>query len=143
MRALPAGEMNAGYSGTPLQKKLGLKRGMRAAVLRAPKHYPKLLGRLPSGLRISPLLGESLDCLHVFFTSAEDLAAAFPKLKSSLSKTGMLWISWPKKTSKLARGLNETIVREIGLEGGLVDVKVCAIDDDWSGLKFVYRVKDR
>lgn len=116
---------------------------MRAAALRAPKHFAWLLGTLPADLKISSRLGTCLDFLHAFFTSAEDLAEAFPKLKSSLSKTGMLWISWPKRTSKLARDLNESIVREIGLDGGLVDVKVCAVDDDWSGLKFVYRVRDR
>ena len=135
--------MTAGYSGAPLARKLGLKAGMRAAAIGAPKHYAELLGELPDRVKISPRLRTDLDFVHAFFREAGDLAAAFPRLKSSLSKSGMLWISWPKKTSSLARDLNESIVREIGLDGGLVDVKVCAVDDDWSGLKFVYRVRDR
>jgi hypothetical protein len=100
-----------------------------------------LLGPLPGppSARLAP----NLDFIHAFFRSADALAGAFPRLKKSLAKDGALWISWPKKSSPLAGDLDEGGVRSIGLENGLVDVKVCAVDDDWSGLKFVYRLKDR
>ena len=134
--------MTAGYSGTPLPKKLGIAPGRRAAALHAPKQYTKLLGA-PAGVRIGSRLAADLDFIHAFFRSADDLAAAFPKLKESLAKDGMLWISWPKKSSPLAGDIDEGRVRSIGLENGLVDVKVCAVDEDWSGLKFVRRLRDR
>jgi len=134
--------VTAGYSGTPLPKKLGLKPGIRAAVLHAPKHYAKLIGPVP-GVRLVSRMSPGMDFLHVFFTRGKDLAAEFPKLKKALDSAGMLWISWPKKSSKLETDLDENLVRAIGLSHGLVDVKVCAVDEDWSGLKFVYRVKDR
>jgi hypothetical protein len=149
--------VTAGYSGTPLPKKLGIKPGMRAAAVNAPKQYTKLLGPIP-GVRIGSRLAANLDFIHAFFRSAGDLAGAFPRLKKALAKDGTLWISWPKKGGaefKRLRSLNSARgqeissdldgneVRRIGLENGLVDVKVCAVDEDWSGLKFVYRVKDR
>lgn len=134
--------MTAGYSGTPLPKKLGLEPGMRAAAVHAPKQYTKLLGRLDE-MRIGSRLSPDLDFIHAFFRSSGDLAAAFPKLKRSLAKDGMLWISWPKKSSPLSGDLGEGEVRAIGLANGLVDVKVCAVEENWSGLKFVYRLKDR
>lgn len=134
--------MTAGYSGTPLPRKLGLKPGMRAAALHVPKHYTKLLGPLP-GVRLSARLSSELDFVHAFFTRAADLDARFPKLRDALAKDGMLWISWPKGSSPLAGDLDGNRVRAIGLENGLVDVKVCAVDEDWSGLKFVRRLADR
>ena len=146
--------MTAGYSGAPLPKKLGLKPGMRAAAVHAPKHYTKLLGPVP-GIRIGTRLSRDLDFLHAFFARTADLERAFPKLRDALAKAGMLWISWPKKSGAeferlrsldSARDtgiLSEGAVRAIGLANGLVDVKVCAIDDDWSGLKFVRRLADR
>jgi len=134
--------MTAGYSGTPLPKKLGLKPGMRAAALGAPKQYTKLLGPTP-GVEVRPRLAPNLDFIHAFFRTADELAGAFPRLKKSLAKSGSLWISWPKKTSPLAMDLDGNGVREIGLANGLVDVKVCAVDDDWSGLKFMWRIDDR
>lgn len=133
--------MTAGYSGTPLPKKLGLKAGMRAATVNAPKQYTKLLGPLDDvclGSRLAP----NLDFIHAFFMRTADLASAFPRLAKSLAKTGTLWISWPKKSSPMAGDLDGNGVREIGLENGLVDVKICSVDEDWSGLKFVYRSKD-
>ncbi len=134
--------MTAGYSGTPLPKKLGLKPGIRAAAVHAPKHYSSLLVPMP-GVRLASRLTARLDFIHAFFSRQKDLVGEFPRLKRSLAPAGMLWISWPKKTSKLESDLDEGIVRNVGLANGLVDVKVCAVDDDWSGLKFVYRVKDR
>jgi len=134
--------VTAGYSGTPLPKKLGVEPGMKAAAVNAPKQYTTLLGPL-EGTRIRSRLAGDLDFVHAFFRTAADLAGAFPRLKKALAVDGMLWISWPKKTSPLARDLDENGVRKIGLANGLVDVKICAVDEDWSGLKFVYRVKDR
>lgn len=138
---MPA-RVTAGYSGTPLPKKLGIQAGMKAATVNAPTQYTKLLGPL-DGVRIGSRLSPNLDFIHAFFRDAEDLATAFPRLRKSLAKDGTLWISWPKKSSPLSSDLDGGQVRAIGLAGGLVDVKVCALDEDWSGLKFVYRLKDR
>jgi hypothetical protein len=134
--------VTAGYSGTPLPKKLGIKPGMRAAAVHAPKQYTKLLDP-PAGVRLGSRLASDLEFIHAFFRKTTDLAAAFPKLEKSLAKNGTLWISWPKKSSPLALDLDENGVRRIGLAHGLVDVKVCAVDEDWSGLKFVRRLRDR
>lgn len=88
-------------------------------------------------------LGQSLDLIQFFVTEREALDRNFPILKRSLSKSGMLWISWPKRSSGVKADLDEDVIRQIGLKNGLVDIKICAIDDVWSGLKFVYRLKDR
>jgi hypothetical protein len=136
---------SAGYSGTPLIKKLGLKPGQRACFLNAPEDFPKILGSLPMGIELIQRLPKtrSLDFIHYFTKERTKLEKSFPQLKAALNWDGILWISWPKGSSKVPTDLNENIVREIGLDAGLVDVKVAAIDETWSGLKFVYRVKDR
>lgn len=136
---------NAGYSGTPLIKKLGLKSGQRACILNVPENYPKTLGPLPAGIKLSQRLPKTrkLDFIHYFTKERKQLEKVFPQLKATLNWDGSLWISWPKGASKVPTDLNENIVREIGLDLGLVDVKVAAIDAIWSGLKFVHRVKDR
>jgi hypothetical protein len=134
--------VTAGYSGTPLPKKLGIKPGMRAAAVHAPKQYTKLLDP-PAGVRLGSQLAADLEFIHAFFRSTADLDRTFPRLKASLATNGTLWISWPKKSSPLAGDLDEYAVRRIGLAHGLVDVKVCAVDEDWSGLKFVRRLRDR
>ena len=135
----------AGYSGTPLIKKLGLKPGQRACFMNAPKDFPKTLGALPLGIELIQRLPKmrSLDFIHVFTKERNKLEKSFPQLKAALNWDGILWISWPKGSSKVATDINENIVREIGLDVGLVDVKVAAVDEVWSGLKFVHRVKDR
>ena len=136
----------SGYSGTPLLKKLGLKPGgQRACFLNAPEDYPKTLGPLPAGIRLTQRLAKAkwLDFIHYFTKERKQLEKAFPKLKAALDWDGILWISWPKGASKIPTDLNENIVREIGLDAGLVDVKVAAVDEVWSGLKFVHRLKDR
>jgi len=135
----------AGYSGTPLIKKLGIKPGQRICILNAPQGYDKTLGALPAGIKPASRLGNphALDFIHLFTKELAQLASSFPKLKAALSFDGTLWISWPKKSAKVASDLDENMVREFGLGIGLVDVKVAAIDETWSGLKFVYRVKDR
>lgn len=135
--------MAAGYSGTPLVKKLGLKLGQRAIAVSPPAHYAKLLVGLPAGFTFQTRAAGQFDFIHFFVKSQSELNRHLPALKKKLAYNGMLWISWPKKTSALYRDLGENDVREIGLATGLVDVKVCAIDHDWSGLKFVYRLEDR
>ena len=130
-----------GYSGTPLIQKLGIKHGARLQFVSEPKEFAGLLGELPGGTR-TPSRG-TLDFAILFVKELSDLEKRFAPLRDRLESNGMLWVSWPKKTSGVATDLTEGIVRAFGLESGLVDVKVCAVDDTWSGLKFVRRVKDR
>jgi len=131
-----------GYSGTPLLKKLGIKQQMRVSIVSAPFHYPKLLGKLPKGVALLSN-DNKLNFLHFFSKSASELKRQFPLLKRRILKDGAIWVSWPKGTSNIETDLNGDLVRKIGLANGLVDIKVCAIDEDWSGLKFVYRRTDR
>ena len=133
----------AGYSKTPLYKKLGYKENKSTIVVNRPDNYYSLLGDLPFSIVKSQTDSTNLDLLHYFAMDKTDLENDFAKLKNQIKKNGMVWISWPKKSSKVESDLTEDLVREIGLSNGLVDVKVCAIDETWSGLKFVYRVKDR
>jgi hypothetical protein len=134
----------AGYSGTPLVKKLGFKPGYRAALLKAPPGFEKELEQLPAEVQLmsGPLL-KDLDLIVFFAGSQTTLTRECPRLASKLAPNGMLWIAWPKKSSGVITDLSENSVREIGLGAGLVDVKVCAINEIWSGLKFVYRLRDR
>jgi hypothetical protein len=131
---------SAGYSKRPLADKLGLKPGMRAAILGAPAGYPAL-----DAVTLVDPPAHPLDFAHLFVTHRADLDAAFPALKAALASSGMIWISWPKKANatKLHTDLDENLIREIGLALGMVDVKVAAVDETWSALKFVYRLKDR
>jgi hypothetical protein len=131
----------AGYSGTPLVNKLGIKPGARLTFRDAPAEFPTLLGELPTGAKISAR--GTLDLAIVFVTTRAKLDNRFEALINRLTPAGMIWVSWPKKTSGVATELTENVVRDIGLRAGLVDVKVCAIDDTWSGLKFVRRLRDR
>ncbi len=134
----------AGYSGKPLAKKLDFKEGFRAGLVNSPKGFQKKLGDLPSGVKIMTVtLSKPLDLIVFFADSQRMLKTEFPTLARKLSKTGMLWIAWPKKASGIVTDLSDNTVRHIGLNAGLVDVKVCAINDVWSGLKFVYRLEDR
>jgi hypothetical protein len=131
-----------GYSGTPLPQKLGLKSRMRVVGMNAPQHFRALLAAAPSDLVWLPRLA-AFDCAVAFATSAYEVRASFAKLEPKLAQDGMIWISWPKKAAAVKTDLDENVVRNIGLDVGLVDVKVCAIDTTWSGLKFVRRVRDR
>ncbi len=142
-RAERGGRGQAGYSTRTLSAKLGLKPGDRAAILSAPGNYLATLGELPPQVKILGGRAGQLDFIQLFARSRAELERSFAKAASRLKSDGMLWVSWPKKSSPLAGDLTENIVREIGLSVGLVDVKVAAIDYDWSGLKFVYRLKDR
>lgn len=134
----------AGYSGTPLWKKLGFKEGFRAALVNAPKGFQKELAPLPNDVKIvTENLTKPLDLIVLFADSQQTLKSQFSKLARKLVSNGMLWIAWPKKASGVITNLTEGDVRQIGLDAGLVDVKICAVNDIWSGLKFVYRLKDR
>jgi hypothetical protein len=132
----------AGYSGAPLIKKLGIKAGMKISFVNAPEEFWKELAELPD-VKVSAKPGKEMDFIQFFSDSKKDFEKNFPKYRDALTSTGMLWVSWPKKASKMPTDLDENIIRNFGLAHGLVDVKVCAVTDIWSGLKFVYRVKDR
>ena len=133
----------AGYSSTPLPKKLGIKEGSRITLINAPESYPRDLGELPHSVEIVKRGNKPLDIVLLFVPNEHTLLRDFKKFAAKLVSNGMLWVAWPKKSSGVATDLSEDRVRQIGLDAGLVDVKVCAIDDVWSGLKFVYRLKDR
>ncbi len=136
--------MTTGYSGTPLAKKLGIKTGNSIYLCNQPRHYFGLFADFPSDVVfLETLEANSADFIHAFFTAAVKMNEELPQLKKALKKTGMLWVSWPKGSSTIATDLKREPVREFLLSLGLVDVKVAAIDADWSGLKFVYRLKDR
>jgi len=132
-----------GYSGTPLPKKLGIKDGFHVRLVDAPY---EVISELKLTLERCSKVNDSksaIDFAMVFTKSGAALTKDFKRLTKQLSPAGMLWVSWPKKTSGVPTDLNENIVREIGLAAGLVDVKVCAVTEVWSGLKFVRRLKDR
>jgi len=132
-----------GYSGTPLPKKLGLKPGFHVCLVDAP---PEVRGELSAELGACEIVSDGkapLDFAMAFTKSKTAVTREFERISRLLAPTGMLWISWPKKSSGVATDLDENIVRQIGLAAGLVDVKVCAVTEVWSGLKFVRRVKDR
>ena len=133
----------AGYSGTPLIKKLGIKEGSRVALVDSPKGFKKQLGSLPAKAKFTPCSMNSLDVIMLFVNSEADLIRKFHLLAANLSINGMLWVAWPKKSSGVITDLSFTNVQRIGLDAGLVDVKICAVNDVWSGLKFVYRLQDR
>jgi hypothetical protein len=134
---------NAGYSKRALVDKLGIKPGATVVVLGAPSAYQALLGPLPAGVTLRSKLPQSAEFVHYFTKKRKILQADFPRIARALVDHGHLWISWPKRASGVETDLDENVVREIGLAEGLVDVKVCAVDEVWSGLKFVRRVSNR
>jgi hypothetical protein len=135
----------AGYSGTPLPKKLGIKPGTRLGLVGAPDDFAETLGDLPDDVSPRRVARDKnqFDVIVCFARSSKELARDLPALPARLEPAGGLWIAWPKKSSRLATDLTEAEVRARGLATGLVDNKVCAIDDTWSGLRFVVRVADR
>ena len=135
--------MSAGYSGRSLVDKLGIKPGMRIAILGAPHGFRAALGALPDGVTVTATPRGTLPFVHFFTKQRSLLEKRFPALKRALAQDGALWVSWPKKSSGVATDLTEDVVRAVALAGGLVDVKVCAVDETWSGLKLVRRLKDR
>jgi hypothetical protein len=134
----------AGYSGTPLVRKLGIKPGHRLALLGAPDGFDSTLGAVPKGVEVqNDLRGEPLDVIVLFAPDRAALLRRFAAAARRLVPAGGLWAAWPKKASGVPTDLTEDEVRAVGLDAGLVDNKVCAIDDVWSGLRFVVRVQDR
>lgn len=136
--------MSPGYSGTPLAKKLGLKTGMQIYVSGMPGEYCDYFADMPENVDfVDNPEAESLDFIHLFCTDLDQMAEQVLQLKPALKKDGLMWISWPKGSSKITTDIKREPLRSCVLAQGLVDVKVCAVDDDWSGIKFVYRLKDR
>ncbi|MFN8009129.1 MAG: DUF3052 domain-containing protein [Terriglobia bacterium] len=129
----------AGYSGTPLAKKLGIKEGSIIVAVDAPDNYTQLLEPLPEGVQFSRMVDRSTEIVHHFSTRKSELAGALALYRRKMAPQASVWVSWPKKTSKLPSEISENIIREIALPLGFVDVKVCAIDETWSGLKLVVR----
>ena len=133
----------AGYSRKPLVQKLGIKDGWTIAILNAPRGYDGILGKMPRDVTRKTTAIGPLDFVHFFTREKRELERRFPALARALAPAGMLWISWPKQASGVPTDLTENMIRAVGLAHGLVDVKVAAVDDVWSGLKFVRRLKDR
>jgi hypothetical protein len=133
-------EQTAGYSGTPLAKKLGIKAGYKIKLVNAPEYYFSLFTDLPGDINMSE---DDLDFIHFFTKSEEEYFNELPALKKLLKQDGMIWASWPKKSSKIVADITEDKMRNYAIKIGLVDIKVCAVDEIWSGLKLVIPVKDR
>jgi hypothetical protein len=144
-RLAPGGSAIAGYSGTPLAKKLGIKAGHDVALVNAPPDFADLLAPLPEEvtLHADPRGRSRFDIILFFTRDWAALAGQFPRLANRLTPAGGLWVAWPKRASGVATDLTEDRVRAVGLDVGLVDNKVCAVDDTWSGLRFVFRLVDR
>lgn len=129
----------AGYSGTPLPRKLGIVEGMTVLTIDAPRNYGPLVAPLPMGARITTRGSGSPELVHLFATSLAKLRTHLTGLRDTIAPDGVVWVSWPKKTSKVATDITEDRIRDVALPMGFVDVKVCAVDDTWSGLKLVIR----
>ena len=132
-----------GYSGTPLAKKLGYKPGMRALVDGAPDDYMDWLQPLPADVTLVAKTSKDIDLIHLFTDKKSDLRSKLPKYMDRISPKGMIWVSWPKKSAKVPTDITEDVIRAVALPLGLVDVKVCAVSEVWSGLKLVIRVELR
>ena len=137
----------AGYSGTPLANKLGIKPGCKLLLVNAPGELPTWLAPLPEGVEITSVSGKgsagNQDVIVFFTTEVKQLKHRFGALAKGLHPAGGLWVAWPKKASKVPTDLSDSVVREFGLSTGMVDNKVCAVSEVWSGLRFVRRLKDR
>jgi hypothetical protein len=133
----------AGYSGTPLSKKLGIKEGHRVAFPQAPSGFTGLLGEFPDGVTVKSRARGPLDVIVFFTKSRAELERRLPELRRAMDPAAGLWIAWPKRSSGVETDMTEDVARELGLANRLVDNKVCAIDETWSGLRLVIRLKDR
>ena len=133
----------AGYSKTPLVKKLGIKEGFRVYIVHPPDNYGSLLGSMPDGVAEKERLEDGLNFVHLFTASRAELVTFLPAAKEAVRPDGMIWRSWPKKAAKVATDVTEDVIREVCLPLDLVDVKVCAVDEIWSGLKLVIRKEKR
>lgn len=131
--------MPIGYSGTPLVKKLGIGPGTHVAVLSKPAGYELLLGRLPEGASLEAMPSRKTTLVHVFSTERSELLERLKELRAKLGETVPIWVSWPKKASKVQTNITEDTIREVALPLGYVDIKVCAVSEVWSGLKLVVR----
>ena len=135
--------MSAGYSGTPLPQKLGIKEGSRVGLVDAPEGFEEVLGPLPEGARVRTRLRGPLDVIVCFTVSRAKLERRLRRLREALDPAGRLWIAWPKRASGVPTDMTEDVVRDVALPTGLVDNKVAALDDTWSGLQLVIRLKHR
>lgn len=135
--------MTAGYSGTPLSKKLGIKPGMKVVTLDEPENYLELVDPMPEGVNVTSEQQNGADILHIFTNSHDSLLSALTQGRTVIRQDGAIWVSWYKKASKLPTEITEDTIREAALALGLVDVKVCAVDEKWSGLKLVIRKENR
>ena len=136
-------DKSSGYSGTPLEKKLGLKAGMTARLIQQPAHYFNLFSHPLNGVTFVEDEGQPKDFIHFFSKLASELESMLPLLKPEIRENGCIWVSWPKKASKVPTDVTEDLIRELALSLGLVDVKVCAVDTTWSALKLVIPLKKR
>ena len=132
-----------GYSQTPLAKKLGMKEGFTISLINTPPNYQQLFTDFTGLVEITNDLSKKKDLIHFFVDSSQDLYKGLIPLKDQIKKNGMIWVSWPKKSSKIKTDVHENLIRSFALEIGLVDIKVCAVDETWSGLKLVIPLKDR
>ena len=130
----------AGYSGSPLTKKLGIRSGMNLLVENAPRDYREILEDRDISFTMSRRLSRRVDLIHLFTTSAEQLAKRLAAYRRGMKADGVIWVSWPKKAAKVPTDITEDVIRQIAIPMGLVDIKVCAVDEVWSGLKLVIRV---
>jgi hypothetical protein len=135
--------MPSGYSGTPTAKKLGIKAGVTVIVVNTPGDYARLLGGVPEGVGLRSSLRGKADIVHLFVTSEADLVKRIDAMRRAIEPDGAIWVSWPKRASRVPTDLTEDVIRRVALGNRLVDVKVCAIDDTWSGLKLVIPVAHR
>jgi hypothetical protein len=132
-----------GYSGTPLARKLGIKEGARLALLGAPERFDDELAPLPEGVTVLRRLAAGVDVAVLFVTERRELERRFPAVAKAVFPAGGFWVAWPKRSSKVPTDLTEDVLREVGLPQGLVDNKVCAVTEIWSGLRFVWRKENR
>lgn len=135
--------MTSGYSGTPLAKKLGIKPPLTLVAVGAPREYRSWLGALPAGARIVSRAGTRLQAAHLFVTKRSVLKKNLATFRKQLEQAGFVWVSWPKKASKVETDITEDVIREEALPLGFVDIKVCAVSEVWSGLKLVIRKSER
>jgi hypothetical protein len=133
----------SGYSGTPLAQKLGIRAGARLFLHAAPPNYPQLLAPLPRGVQTVRRIDASTDVVHLFATARASLERSLRSARCAMREDATIWVSWPKKASRVATDISEDLVRELAFPLGLVDIKVCAVDDTWSGLKLVLRRTER
>jgi len=132
-----------GYSGTPLAKKLGIKAPLTMLLINPPEEYIMWIGGVPDGVRLLSKVKPPIEAVHVFTTESAFLNATLSKLRKDLKQDGFIWVSWPKKSSKVSTNITEDTIREIALPLGFVDIKVCAVSEVWSGLKLVIRMSER